>query len=111
MGVACTSRSRTRATAPDLIASSRAKTHSRELATPAARKTSRYSRTIRADLLGPVRVGVGLRLVRLLQLGPEVLEDRCQLLDGERSCAQDPRLLPGAVEDRRGGGARARAAV
>ena len=29
IGVACTSRSRTRATAPDLIASSRATTHSR----------------------------------------------------------------------------------
>src|SRR6478609_2028607 len=88
MGTACTSRSRTFATAPVRSAISRAITVRRYVAAAATRKTRRYSRMRPLDLA----------LVR--QRGAEGLEDRVELLERERTAAEHPSLVAGDVDDR-----------
>src|SRR4051812_40512380 len=88
IGTACTSRSRTLATAPVRSAISRAITVSRYVAAAATRKTRRYS-----------RISPGLTLVG--QGRPERLENLVERPEPEGATAQHPALAAGDVDDRR----------
>src|SRR6478735_9199089 len=90
MGTACTSRSRTFATAPVRSAISRAITVNRYVAAAATRKTRRYSRM---RLPGLTLVG---------QRRAERFEHLVELLEREGAAAQHPALVAGDVDDRGG---------